>query len=134
MPDRILASNPPQELSADPRAVTVNANRVATASPERWTFRLGEIAFSDSRCASFGIATVKSFGLTAQKGDSETFPPHADIALPEIRGCPLRYAISDVVIHELKGAKRVFAILLSSYADGFEGPNRRFLAVTARVP
>lgn len=134
VPGRILASNPPQELSADPHAVAVNANTVATASPERWTFRIEEIAFSDARCAYYGISPVKGFRLTLQKGDGETTSLHADTALPASRGCPLRYAISDVVIHEPEGANRVFAVLLSVFVHGFEGPDRRFLAVTAPVP
>ncbi|MEM8743949.1 MAG: DUF2259 domain-containing protein [Pseudomonadota bacterium] len=39
-----------------------------------------------------------------------------------------------MLIHDPKGGKRVFAILISVFKHGFEGPDRRFLAVTAQVP
>lgn len=134
VPGRLLASNPPQELSANPHAVSVNTSRAATIPPERWDFSIEELSFSDDKCASYGAAPVKGFRLTARKEGEEPQVLHADSSIPESRGCPLRYAISDVVIHEPDGGKRVFAVLISIFAHGFEGPDRRFLAVTAQMP
>jgi predicted secreted protein len=133
-PGRLLASNPPQELSADPHRVTVNAGRVATAPPERWTFTMEETAFADSECAGIGVSPVKGFTLTLQQDGTPPRVLHADSSVPRSRGCPLRYAITDVVIHEPQGAPRVVAVLVSIFAHGFEGPDRRFLAITARTP
>lgn len=133
-PGRLLASNPPQELSADPYAVSVNASRAATLPPERWDFSLDEVSFSNEKCASFGAAPVKGFRLTVRRDEEEPRVLHADTSIPQSRGCPLRYAISDVVIHRPDTGKRVFAVLISVFAHGFEGPDRRFLAVTVQVP
>ncbi|MFQ5626952.1 MAG: DUF2259 domain-containing protein, partial [Methyloligellaceae bacterium] len=58
---------------------------------------------------------------------------HMDSAIPNSRGCPLRYDISDILVHEPDAKSRIFAILVSVYSFGFEGPDRRFLAVTKRL-
>ncbi len=133
-PGRLLASNPPDELSADPHKVVVNANPVQLARPERWTFSLQEMTFKNPRCTAFVSEEVKGFKLTMQKDGQASRTLHADTSLPKSRGCSLRYAISDILVHEPNGGKRVFAVLVSLYAHGFEGPDRRFLAVTAQVP
>ena len=133
-PGRLLASNPPAELSAQPYQVVVNANPVQIAPPERWTFSLQEMTFKNPRCTAFASEDVKGFKLTMQKDGQASRTLHVDKSLPKSRGCALRYAISDIIIHEPRNGKRIFAILVSVYAHGFEGPDRRFLAVTAQVP
>jgi predicted secreted protein len=54
---------------------------------------------------------------------------HRDTALPQSRGCPLDYRIYGVVMPaDWSGAEAAVAII-ASYPFGFEGPDRRFLAV-----
>ncbi|MGD9868426.1 MAG: DUF2259 domain-containing protein [Hyphomicrobiales bacterium] len=133
-PGRVLASNPAFELSADPHAVTVNASRVLTAR-EPWTFRLEPLAFpATGHCVSFSPEGSAGFRLTAAPPDGEPVEMHADAGLPESRGCPLRYAISDVIVHEPAQGRRVFAVILAGYRVGFEGPDLRYLAVTWQAP
>lgn len=133
-PGRLLASNPPGELSADPHHVEVNASRFVTAPPERWTFRLEELPLASARCDRFMDQPAAGFRLTARRQGGALLLLHADSAIPDSRGCPLRYAISDIVVHEPDAGGRSFAILISVYSFGFEGPDRRFLAVTKRLP
>jgi predicted secreted protein len=52
---------------------------------------------------------------------------HRDAALPKSRGCPLDYRLY-AVIAPVDGNGQKVAII-SSYPFGFEGPDRRFLAV-----
>lgn len=133
-PGRVLASNPPAELSADPHRVAVNSSTIINAKPERWTFTLEEKTFSDEKCAGYTSTPVKGFQLSVQKSGSAAIALHEDAAIPKSRGCPLRYAISDIIIHEPKSGAHVFAALISVYRFGFEGPDRRFLAVTKQFP
>jgi len=129
-PGRLLASNPPGELSANPHRVEINASRIVTGPPERWTFTLDEIPIANKDCATFTSVPTKGFRLSVQRQGSAPLQLHGDTTIPNSRGCPLRYAISDVVAYEPDGGSRVFAVLISVFAHGFEGPDRRFLAVT----
>lgn len=131
-PGRLLASNPPAELSADPYRVVVNASRIIPQREEPWTFTLSELTVENDRCKAFTDQPSKGFRLEAQPPDGEPVTLHAEESLPKSRGCPLRYALSDVAIHEPEGAPPVFAVLISVYKLGFEGPDRRFIAVTYR--
>lgn len=133
-PGRLLASNPPAELSADPHRVAVNTSRIIAGPPERWTFTLEETAFENAQCAPFTASPIMGFQLNAQQEGGDAIALHEDASIPKSRGCPLRYAISDIIIHEPNGGARIFAVLVSVYAHGFEGPDRRFLAVTKRLP
>ncbi len=129
-PGRLLASNPPEELSANPHKVVVNTRRVVPSAPERWTFALQEIPIENKECAAYTSTPSKGFRLTAQPENGAPVTLHADSTIPKSRGCPLRYAISDVAAYEPEGGNRVIAVLVSVYSHGFEGPDRRFLAVT----
>lgn len=132
MPGRLLASNPPEELSADPHRVSVNTSRILTGPPVRWTFTLDEIPIANPQCAAFTDTPAKGFRLSAQKDGAAPLKLHEDTSIPKSRNCPLRYAISDVVAYEPDGGARVIAVLVSVFSLGFEGPDRRFLAVTKR--
>ena len=131
-PGRLLASNPPTELSADPHSVTVNTSRLIGGRPKRWTFTLEETTFADAHCATFTSVPTKGFSLTAQREGRAPLKLHEDTSIPKSRNCPWRYAISDVVAYEPDGGSRVIAVLVSVFSHGFEGPDRRFLVVTKR--
>lgn len=129
-PGTLLASNPPSELSADPHKVTIDARFAIPSIREAWTFTLAEKPFKDARCTDLTGDRTRGFALSVAPHGKSARQLHADTGIPQSRGCPLNYAISDVVMHEpVKGA-RVFAILISVFSFGFEGPDRRFIAVT----
>lgn len=133
-PGRWLASNPPAEVSADPHKVVVNVNPVPIAPPELWTFSIQEKTFKNPICTAFVSDDQQGFTLTMQRQGQAPRILHDDTSIPESRICAVRYAISDVLLHDPKGGKRVLAVLISIFKHGFEGPDRRFLAVTAQVP
>ncbi len=127
---RLLASNPPSELSADPYRVEVNVSQIAVGAPDRRSFTLEETVLANPRCATFTGEPIKGFRLTTLSRDGARIVLHNDTSIPKSRGCPLRYALSDIVVFEPGAGRRIFAILVSVYALGFEGPDRRFLAIT----
>ncbi len=53
--------------------------------------------------------------------------------IPRSRGCPITYRIETVAVPAGYPAKTV-AVVLSILRPGFEGPDRRFLAVTGELP
>ncbi len=54
---------------------------------------------------------------------------HRDGALPRSRGCPLDYRIYGVVMPFMNPSISSAVAIISVYPGGFEGPDRRFLAV-----
>jgi predicted secreted protein len=54
---------------------------------------------------------------------------HRDGALPRSRGCPVTYRLYGVVLPFNAGSIRDAVALISVYPSGFEGPDRRFIAV-----
>jgi predicted secreted protein len=61
-------------------------------------------------------------------GDGDTRVVHRDTNLPRSRGCPSGYRIYGVAMTPYVGFASAVA-LVSLYRFGFEGPDRRFLAV-----
>ena len=54
---------------------------------------------------------------------------HRDGALPRSRGCPVTYRLYGVVLPFNAGSISDAVALISVYPGGFEGPDRRFIAV-----
>lgn len=81
-----------------------------------------------SPCAEwFGIDPL-GFDLSLTSGGAERVI-HRDDALPRSRGCPLDYRIHGVVMPFGAPAEDAAVAIISVYPGGFEGPDRRFLAV-----
>lgn len=128
-PGTLLASNPVTELSADPHKVVVNARVVVPPVDVPWTYRIESFDMPIPNCPE-GMTDKpwQGFALTFQKGGSSPVELHRDSAVPESRGCAMRYALSDIVRHETSDNKVVVVALISVFKLGFEGPDRRFIA------
>ncbi|MEO1198028.1 MAG: DUF2259 domain-containing protein [Pseudomonadota bacterium] len=125
-PYALLASNPPTELDADqtrvtfrPRAVLADIEPSRTVTLETFTLPAAEI------CEAFG--DMKGLALTIET-DGEATEIYRDDNIPESRGCPLDYGISDIIVPFEGDSWRAVA-LISVFQVGFEGPDRRFIAV-----
>ncbi len=124
-----LVSNPVTEVGADPYAVRFITNPYVHTD-RIWTVTLTPLPFPDPPgCENLG--PVHGLRLVLGHPDGTTEVLQEDARLPSSRGCAQDYAISDVLAYFPDGGKPVLAILLSLYTVGFEGPDRRFLAVTA---
>lgn len=80
-------------------------------------------ADSPEDCVTYIGDKAKGYALSF-KGEEL----HRDKTLPKSRGCPLDYRLYAIVQPFEGGAGQKVAII-SSYPFGFEGPDRRFLAV-----
>ncbi|MGB3337309.1 MAG: DUF2259 domain-containing protein [Devosia sp.] len=65
--------------------------------------------------------------MIADKGSERLI--HRDGALPRSRGCPVTYRLYGVVLPFNAGSISDAVALVSVYPGGFEGPDRRFIAV-----
>lgn len=129
---RILASNPVTELSADPKRVEVNpVSNVAKVVPPL-LIKMRTFSLESSSCSSFTPDPIRGFQLTiGQKGQRGELV-HKDSHVPKSRGCPLRYAIRDVISYRRQNAGSLYIVLISVFRHGFEGPDVRYIAVPYR--
>ncbi len=128
---RIVASNPPTELSADPHAVRFLPDLYANQPYAAFDLALTLLPMPEGEaCANFGPVFGFRLALTGPDGEARIL--HEDRSLPASRFCPTDYAITDVIIHRPADGPATMVVLLNLIRQGFEGPDRRYLAVTAR--
>jgi len=132
-PRGVLAvSNPATELSADPHKVRFRLNPFFNMAERAWSLTLEPLPFPETaQCENFG--PVKGLKLTITDPDGKQRVLSEDKSVPDSRFCPRDYAISDVVTFTPEGGETSLAILLSLFRQGFEGTDRRFIAVTTKV-
>ncbi|WP_088343022.1 MULTISPECIES: DUF2259 domain-containing protein [Rhodomicrobium] len=129
-----LASNPRNELSADPHRVVVNVTyRFAAPDQEPVTLILNEKPIASEDCAKQLDIPPKGFTLRLERKGEEPAILHDEQQLPPGRGCPLSYAISDVYAYD-GDEETTLAVLVLYTKRGFEEPDGRYLAVTHRLP
>jgi predicted secreted protein len=131
VPGAVVASNPATETSADPYRVTFLPRLIVPPSGTGMSLELAEAEMPAADCPDFG-KPFKGFQLSLI-GTGGAKVLHADTQIPKTRRCPIGYAISDVVtLYPEGGGDPAIAVIVSIYSVGFEGPYRRFLAVTTR--
>lgn len=83
-------------------------------------------------CSDLIGGPVKGFALSLTR-QKQTREVHRDMRLPQSRGCPLDYRLY-AVLQPLDGNAAGLVAIVSVYPFGFEGPDRRFLAVPLGRP
>lgn len=83
-------------------------------------------------CEGFA-KTAKGFALTLLRAKGKAQEIHLDKTVPVSRICPVDYGISDIIAYDIAHNNTVFVVLISLMQRGFEGPDRRFLALTVPV-
>jgi predicted secreted protein len=73
------------------------------------------------------------FGLTLERKGRPTIHLSRDQTIPASRGCPNHYGIAEVHALPLADGSTALAVLIQYFYMAFEGPDRRFIAVTGRV-
>ena len=100
------------------------------ATVQALTFVLNWLYFALLECSTMqGTIGKKALGyaLSLHDGQNVTEAHRDEATLPKSRGCPVAYRIYAVVSPFERADPRV--AIISSYPFGFEGPDRRFLAV-----
>jgi predicted secreted protein len=83
---------------------------------------------SPQPCEDYLGEKAKGFELTLTEGDTVTSLHQDADTIPGSRGCPTTYRIYAVVVPQYFPPEHGVAII-SVYPFGFEGPDRRFIAV-----
>lgn len=98
---------------------------------EHYRLELTNFAVAEpGRCADYDLSDTMGFVLTLS-GDGPARELHRDgKSLPSSRGCATDYALYAVAYPSGGGLAMSGAVaIISVYTVGFEGPNRRFMAV-----
>lgn len=125
--------NPITELSADPFRLVVNPRPVNPAIDTPIEVRLTEIPFAAEPPCDGVTDTSIGFRLvmidTSPGGTTRLL--NEDDGVPSSRGCPLGYSIGGMQTFFPDKADPVYVVLIAVRSFGFEGPDFRWMAVTA---
>lgn len=124
-----VGSNPVTELSGNPFEMRVNPRLVVPPIDDELKVSLSLFDLPDETCSSYGAET-KGFQLAVFRGGEDRVL-HLDKSLPKSRGCATEYRIERVVTYFPAEGTPVMAIFVHVSTLGFEGPDGRFLAITA---
>jgi len=93
-----------------------------------------EDANESERPAGDKTGKALGFRLTLQGQDGKPFKVmHEDKAVPGSRNCPVSYSLSEAYEYTPPGKPAVLAVLVQRFSQGFEGRDRRFIAVTGQA-
>lgn len=90
-------------------------------------------AASTAPCETWFESKPLGFRLTLA-GDGPDRLLHADTNLPQSRGCPTAYRLYGVFLPVDAADLSSAVVIISVFPHGFEGPDRRFLAVPLAKP
>ncbi|MCW5715357.1 MAG: DUF2259 domain-containing protein [Bauldia sp.] len=132
LPGRLLVSNPLTEV-VDRHFAEFFTLVFVPPQTDTNIVTIDEYTLPVKSCpADFG--QTMGFDLMLQTVDGAERRLHHDNAIPASRGCPLAYGISDVVAFDTPGGEVVLIILVNVFQIGFEGPDRRFIAIATSIP
>ncbi|WP_018185120.1 DUF2259 domain-containing protein [Kaistia granuli] len=131
-PGTLLASNPITESGRDPYRIVFKRHAPQQLAGPDLTVELETIPLAAPGNDDPSYKT-QGFRLLLKTEDGTTVL-HEDEALPASRGTALDYRINDVVIHQRFGQPATLVVLVMVLTRGFEGPDGRYLAVTAPLP
>jgi predicted secreted protein len=122
-----VVSNPATEQSNNPYSVRFKTELYANTA-QIWQLDLTPIRLPEpAGCENLGPTQGFRLVLTDPAANSTIL--NEDKALPASRHCAQDYAIDTVVTYTPPNRQPVMVVLLDVITQGFEGPDRRFLAV-----
>ena len=127
------------QTATEPLAKT---QAITLADGRKVTLAIKETALGKASCygaggrGTFGDVIVAGLTLTLAFEGAEPLVLQADKRLPKSRRCVTAYGIAEAHLHKAADGTQTLAVLLET-VDAHEfhaGPNRRFMAVTKRLP
>jgi predicted secreted protein len=128
----LLASNPVTELTENPREMKFVTHPHLKDSGQWWFAALDEKQMPAPSCPEMENEPFQGFSLTLVDPDGQRQTLHDDERIPASRKCPMSYTLSDVITAYPENGEPALVVLVNSFNLGFEGANRRFIAVTTR--
>jgi predicted secreted protein len=143
-PVELIAANAATESVADRRTVTFAPWFMAqgwddkihgTPVHGRYTLTVSLIPFPIAEACWGEEAKQWGFALTIRDNDTGTEKEvHRDRSIPSSRFCPIGYDIGEILVYRSRPEQDHYVALIAMYTPGFEGLNRRLLAVPFKLP
>lgn len=136
-PGEILASQPVTQAASDRRRLTFDPYYISLGkqSANRYTLSLELVPFAAPESCYADDGKQMGFKLTIADNDQNaTSEAHRDNAIPSSRYCPRDYDIADVIAYRSSSGSQRHVALIGVYTPGFEGLNRRLIAVPFALP
>lgn len=136
-PGELLASQPPTEASDDRHRLSFDAYYASRSQQpgDAYALRLELVPFAAPDGCYAEDGKQMGFRLAiAGKGSEAATEIYRDRSIPASRHCPRDYDIADVIAYRSPSAGERHVALIGVYTPGFEGLNRRFLAVPFALP
>ncbi len=132
---RLIASAPVTEVYQDPYEVSFRRYHFDSSTNDIRTALLTiEDRPAPSDCAGLGD-DFKGFSLRVRNDTTnDTTLVHQDNSIPGSRGCPLDYGISDIIVYPAFDQAQVVVALINVFTYGFEGSDRRYIAIQLPTP
>jgi predicted secreted protein len=138
---RVLASNSVYQEAEDPRQMIFRSfyttfghlEPVDHEDDNVISLQLEEVVLPTPEGCPVGDTPMAGFVLKAKRGSQAYQEVHRDTKIPSSRGCPLKYSLSDAVVFSAAdGQTQRMVVLVNVFSLGFEGADRRFLAVPVK--
>jgi predicted secreted protein len=135
---RVLATNPLYQQMADAKELRFRTyytsfghlEPIDSEEEDIVSLKLEEIILPTPEGCPIGDTPMAGFVLTAKFGHEPYREAHRDSKIPSSRSCPLKYSLSDAVAFSgADGRSQRIVALVNVFSFGFEGPDRRFIAV-----
>ena len=143
-PAELVAANAATEAVPDRRSVTFapwfpsqgwDDKLQSTPVPARYTLTVSLAAFELAEACWGDDPRQWGFALTIRDNESGVEKEaYRDTAIPASRYCPLNYDVGEVLVHRRPMGQDRYVALVAMYTPGFEGLNRRLLAVPFTLP
>ncbi|MEM7289225.1 MAG: DUF2259 domain-containing protein [Pseudomonadota bacterium] len=130
----VVATNRSTEKGIDSKRMVANPRFVVPPIDEEIEYRITKKSFIASElCAPFGPAIGFKLTQIATGPSQSSRILHEDQSVPKSRNCPRDYDFADLVTYYPTNASPKVAIIILMTTQGFEGPDGRFLAITASI-
>jgi predicted secreted protein len=135
---RVLASNPVNQKSEDARRLVFHSyytslghlEPIEESDGDVIGLTVEDVVLPSPEGCPIGDTPMAGFVLKAKHGAQALQEVHRDKSIPTSRGCPLNYSLSDAVVYtSADGRIQRLVVLVNVFSFGFEGADRRFIAV-----
>ncbi|MGE3830946.1 MAG: DUF2259 domain-containing protein [Parvibaculaceae bacterium] len=143
-PAELIAANPATEAVPDRRTVTFapwfqsqgwDDTVHGTPVSGRYTLSVSLLPFTIAEACWGEEAKQWGFALKIRDNDTGTEKEvYRDKSIPASRRCPMGYDIGEILVHRENNNQDRYVALIAMYTPGFEGLDRRLLAVPFALP
>lgn len=143
-PYEFLADNPITEIVADRKRIEFDSIhrsygnstvKPGDAADNRYVLQLTDFpVVADANCLS---EDSSRFGFSLQIKQTlsgKILEPYKDATVPKSRGCPFNYELEAIISPDDESGSAILIAIVAYYTQGFEGPDRKFIAVPFTLP